>query len=127
MNWLYFPRKPLKKDYVDLEIWSESLDRPGLREHTQSLVEKLGKEFEGLQVLKMNWSNYLEIYRHLFLAVYGIKKSGYILRLRDNLDVNLLKRACMDHELNAQGERVSDIDVYLPNDQKISRKLKFQT
>ena len=125
MDLLYLPRKPLKKDYIDLEIWSKSLDKPSLREHTQSLVEKLGKEFDSLEVLKFKWNNYLEIYRHLFLAAYGIRMKGYLVRLRNNMDNNQLKQICMDHELNLQGKRVSDIDIYLPNDQKISRKLEF--
>lgn len=47
---------------------------------------------------------------------------GYVILISSNYDLRYLKRSCMELELNEDGERIADIDIYLGPDHKLSRK-----
>lgn len=86
------------------------------------VIESLEDKHPEFSIIYTKYSRELEIYRHPILAAHGIKFSGYLVRATLNVNPYQLKQSCMELELNENGERVSDIDIYLSNNTKISRK-----
>ena len=109
------------RNYIELEIWSESQSKKQLKKYVNRVTEVLERGHEGIDIIDKWYSNYLEIYRHSWLGVFGIKSSGYVVRLR-GADPIAVKETCMGLEIDGGGKRISDIDVYLSDNSKVSRK-----
>lgn len=58
-------------------------------------------------------------FAHPFLM--GLFK-GYVIAIPQESDLLSIKKTCMELEINEEGKRIADIDVYLSPLQKISRK-----
>lgn len=111
-----------KKECIDLEIWSESYNKMDLKMYVDRVIKSLEATHPEFSVIYTKYSRDLEIFRHPIFAVHEIRFSGYLVRA--TLDVNpyQLKQSCMGLEMNENGERVSDIDIYFSDNTKISRK-----
>jgi len=75
------------KSYLDIEVRSDHLDKKSLKEHVYAMLNELQQDNEGFTIISFKYSNYLEITRHPLLAIYGIRFSGYLVRVVDNIDV----------------------------------------
>ncbi len=117
-----------RKDYAIIEIRSEYYNKKELKQYSFHVKDIIKEKFPDLNIISFKWSNYLEIHWDLFLAVYGIKASGYRIKFTHNANALLLKEECMKLEVNADDKRVSDIDLYVKDKdacggfKKISRK-----
>ena len=112
----------MKKEYVDLEIRSDSFDKKELKRYVDDVIESIEVKHPELSVIYTKYSRELEIHRHPLLASLGIKFSGYLVRVASNINPYDLKQTSIGLEINEDGERVSDIDIYLSDNTKISRK-----
>ena len=54
--------------------------------------------------------------------VGGFWKAYIVPFLPMGIDILTLKQSCMTLEVDTRGQRIGDIDIYLPNGEKVSRK-----
>ena len=111
-----------KKEYIDLEIRSDSLKKKDLKKYVNNVIDSIESMHPQFSLIRMNYSKEIEKYRHLILAVYGIGFPGYQIRIAANIEPSQLKQTCIELEMDGNGNRISDIDIYLPDNTKISRK-----
>ena len=112
----------LRGDYIDLEIRGDDFNRKDVREYTDRVIDHLQSVHPEFSLMSKKYTRYLEINRHLILAVHGIKFPGYLVRIAATVDAEDIKRTCRGLEIDEMGNRISDIDIYFPDNSKVSGK-----
>lgn len=103
-----------KSHYVKLEIRSDK--NKNLAEYVKTVVEEL-KSKNSIQLINITKGEV----DHFFALSGFLAFNGYIIRIKPKVDLKSLKESCMQLELDSEGNRVADIDVYY-NNKKITRK-----
>lgn len=107
-------------NYIVLEEWSDCYDPESEKAYVEGIIKHLKSCYPELEILSIKKSNNIESRFVLYLAF-----KGYEIKISPNVDLNDLKNTCMILEVNEDGQRVSDIDIYYQG-RRISRKNQLE-
>ena len=103
-------------NWIILEIRCNTFDKKEMRTYVHDVVRHIRKSFPHAQVLLTKKADDIESRNHPFLAF-----DGYRILLSKTVEPWELKNLCMELEINHEGQRIADIDLYC-GIEKISRK-----
>ncbi|MFH1066000.1 MAG: hypothetical protein V1734_05840 [Nanoarchaeota archaeon] len=105
----------LTGEYTIIEEWTTELSKDKEKEYIQSVATKIEDQFPDAVILSVKKSSYVELMATAFIAF-----NGYVIKVA-GVCPGQIKQMCMQLELNEEGKRISDLDVYYQY-RKISRK-----
>lgn len=120
MNLLQRIRKLITEDYYKIEIWSWDDPKAKRKAYVNRIIDQLKESHPYLEILSKKRTDMLSDFNRNPFSYGSVK--GYIIKITPNVDLFALKETCMKLEFDEQGERVSDIDIFLYDYKKFSRK-----
>ena len=112
------PKGDLRIEIVDFtDATAENLEPYAIR-----VKETLLQEYPQVSLLWFGLTKSLWNFMHPSMKELQEKCSGYCIILQGEVNPREVKKTCMALELDPEGNRIADIDVYLPTTEKISRK-----
>ena len=102
---------------ITLEVWSNCLNKKEIKEFVRKVKNRIRNQSPNAKILLTAKRSDIESRNCIFLHF-----DGYEIILSPNIDPWKLKSICRELEINKDGKRISDIDIYY-GQEKISRKI----